>query len=125
MNPRIPRSPGMMPLLGRTWLGLAQTAFQVFGRCDVYESNDRALNDVGQCAVGHDAHVEPVPVRGWNLLLAERQRAQGLLGILVQLRVDQGAGEIAQGPADVPVAQLHDPFHVLGKTSHVERVVQE
>lgn len=68
--------------------------FEFYGRSDIHEGDDYTLDDVGQRSVGLDAEHEPESVDGGDLLHGECQGAHRLLGIVVELRVDQRARQL-------------------------------
>jgi hypothetical protein len=47
------------------------------------------------------------------------------VGIGVQLRVDERAGEVAERPADIPFTQLNDTSDVLSEPTYVQCIVEK
>ena len=82
----------------------AKSRLELLCSGNVYKRNYDALDYVRHGAVRHDPHRVPVAIYSRNLLLGEHQGAQGVLGVGMQLRIDQGAGQVAKRPPDVALA---------------------
>lgn len=66
-----------------------------------------------------------MPIGRRNLLFRDRKGARGLLRVIVQPGVVQGAGEIAQRAADITLAEMDDARDLVGEPSHIEVLVEE
>src|ERR1700734_36112 len=92
---------------------------------DVDKGDDDALNHIGYRAVRHDPYGKPLTIRGFDLILAEHQCAQSLLGVGLQSRINEGAGQLAERPPDIRFTQVHDVGYVVGESTYVQGIVEK
>eukprot|EP01032_Pedospumella_encystans_P027862 gene27862-31476_t len=98
---------------------------QFFCTGNVDEGEHQAVNHIVDGTVRHDTHGKPAAAAGGNLLFAEHQRAQYFLGVFLQPRVNQVAGNVAQRPLHVAGDQLVDLGGLRGEAADVQHIVEE
>src|SRR5205814_1435986 len=92
---------------------------------DVVERNGRAVDDVFNGAVGHDAHLVPPAFARLDLHFLENQRLHHFVDVIHEIFVFKVRDDMPDRAANVGGDQVDQLRGLLRKALHVQIVVDE